>query len=99
MTPRDITHTHVHNNISRLLNDIQNRMGEWHELLYDDAEREIFEHWLVSDWLAEKLAAKGEYVETNFYGMSIWGRTTTGQAVKMDRVIQEIAAECGVHPS
>ena len=56
-------------------------------------EREIYEHWIVSDWLAEKLAAKGERVDTDFAGMTVWGRTTTGQAIYMDSVIQEIHAE------
>lgn len=56
-------------------------------------DREVFEHWIVSDWLAEKLAAKGEKVDTDFVGMTVWARTTTGQAISIDAVIAEIVAD------
>ena len=62
----------------------------------DDIEpydREVFEHWIVSDWLAVKLEAKGEKVDRDFAGMTIWARTTTGQAIYCDGVIEEIAAD------
>ncbi|MBK1871588.1 hypothetical protein [Taklimakanibacter albus] len=70
--------------------------------LYDNAQEaceaadiepyqwEVFEHWIVDQWLAEKLAAKGQRVDTDFEGLCIWGRTCTGQAVSMDSVIKEI---------
>ncbi|MEM7590918.1 MAG: hypothetical protein AAF383_05265 [Cyanobacteria bacterium P01_A01_bin.83] len=51
--------------------------------------REVYEHWLVSSYLGEKLKAKGETVE-EFYGLTIWGRTTTGMAIAYDCVIKEI---------
>ena len=60
---------------------------------FDAYEREIFEHWSVSTWLAEKLAAKGERVDMDFAGLCVWGRTTTGQGVDMDSVIQDIVRE------
>lgn len=53
----------------------------------------MFEHWIVSDWLADKLAAQGEKVDKDFAGLTIWARTTTGQAVYCDGVIERIAAE------
>ena len=56
-------------------------------------EREVFEHWIVSRWLGEKLAAKGEKVDFDFAGLVIWARTTTGQAIYMDHVIQQIAKD------
>lgn len=56
-------------------------------------EREIFEHWIISNWLADKLAEKGERVDKDFFGLVVWGRTTTGQAIYLDSVIEEIAAE------
>jgi hypothetical protein len=55
----------------------------------DPYDREVYEHWLVSDWLAEK----GEKVDKDFAGMTIWARTTTGQAIYADAVIEQIAAE------
>lgn len=56
-------------------------------------EREVYEHWIVSDWLADKLAAKGEKIDKDFAGMTVWARTTTGQAISTDSVIEEITAE------
>lgn len=54
---------------------------------------EVFEHWIVSDWLADALIAKGERVDKDFGGMIVWGRTTTGQSISMDSVIRQITAE------
>jgi hypothetical protein len=54
---------------------------------------EIYEHWLVSDWLAAKLEAKGETVVRNLCGLTIWGRATTGQAIYIDGVIEAIARD------
>ena len=58
-----------------------------------DYAREIYEHWIVSDWLADKLAAKGEAVSKDIAGLTVWGRTTTGQAISMDHVIEQIYAD------
>lgn len=54
---------------------------------------EIFEHWLISDWLADKLEARGESIVRDALGLTIWGRATTGQAIAMDSVIEAIARE------
>jgi len=62
----------------------------------DDLEpyqREVFEHWIVSDWLADKLEAEGEKVDKDFAGLCVWARTTTGQAIYADGVMERIAAK------
>lgn len=62
----------------------------------DDIEpyhREVYEHWIVSDWLAGKLAAKGEKVDYDFAGLTVWARTTTGQAISVDWVIEQIVED------
>ncbi len=51
---------------------------------------EVYEHWIVSDWLAEQLRARGEAVSNDISGLVVWGRTTTGQAISMDSVIRDI---------
>ena len=51
--------------------------------------QEIFEWWLVSPWLGKKLMVEGEPVLENKYGMW-WGRTTTGQAISMDYIMQKV---------
>lgn len=53
---------------------------------------EIFEYWLVSDWLGEKLLEKGESVLKRWSAW-IWGRCCSGQAIALDGVINEIAIE------
>lgn len=50
-------------------------------------QTEIYEHWIVSDWLAGQLEERGEVVERDFYGLTIWGRVCTGQAILLDDVI------------
>mgnify|MGYP003118974812 CR=1 FL=1 len=54
---------------------------------------EIYEHWIVSERLAEKLAERGQTVDFNFYGLTVWGRPATGRAIALDDEIQEIAWE------
>lgn len=54
---------------------------------------EIFEYWAISEWLADKLEAKGEAIARDLAGLTVWGRTTTGQAIFLDPVIAEIYAE------
>ena len=56
-------------------------------------EWEVYEHWAVSTWLAEKLQAAGERVDTDFAGLNVWARTTTGQAISIDAVIEQITRE------
>lgn len=55
-------------------------------------EKEIFEWWLVSGWLARQLKEEGEPILDNGYGVW-WGRTTTGQAISMDEVMRKLAEE------
>lgn len=56
-------------------------------------QRDVFEHWIVSDWLADKLEARGEKVDRDFAGMTVWARTTTGQAIASDSVIESICRD------
>lgn len=59
----------------------------------DPYQREVYEHWIVTDWLADKLIEHGEKVDKDFAGMCIWARTTTGQRISADHVIKTITAE------
>lgn len=54
--------------------------------------REVYEWWIVSRWLYERLRQKGEPVIDSDYGY-LWGRTCTGQAILLDAVIEEIYDE------
>lgn len=75
-------------------------VGSWEEaceidnLDFDDYRDPIFEHWIVSNWLADKLQDLGERVLHNFMGINaIWCRSTTGQPIAMDFVIEEVVSE------
>lgn len=71
--------------------------GDWRELAEhlgeDPYQREAYEHWIVTDWVADKLEAKGEMVSKDIFGLTVWGRCTTGQAISLDRVICDIYDE------
>jgi hypothetical protein len=53
-------------------------------------EREVFEHWSVSSWLAGQLEKHGEKIARDWYGHNVWARTTTGQSISIDAVIEDI---------
>jgi hypothetical protein len=59
----------------------------------DPQQNEIYEHWIVSEWLATRLEDRGEVIERDFYGLTIWGRACTGQAILLDDVICSIYDE------
>lgn len=56
-------------------------------------QREVFEHWAVTPWLADQLEAHGEKVDKDFADLCVWARTTTGQSIDMDSVVEKIAVE------
>lgn len=63
----------------------------WEDSGEEPPMREALEHWVVSEWLADKLEEEGEMVCRDFLGLTIWGRTTSGQSISMDYVIHKIA--------
>ncbi len=69
---------------------------DWQELCNDESidpyEREVFEHWSVSQHLADDLASLGERIDNDFAGMCVWGRTTTGQGIAQDSIIRRVLA-------
>lgn len=55
---------------------------------------EVYEHWIVSGNFAHWLEEQGQVVSTEAVdGLTIWGRTTTGQSISMDGVVQSIVAD------
>lgn len=48
---------------------------------------DVFEHWLVSTWLAGRLLEIGERV-IYFAGLNIWCRTVTGLALEDDESLR-----------
>ena len=70
---------------------------DWQEACESDGiepyPREVFEHWAVTDWFADQLLERGEKVDKDFGGLCVWARTTTGQAIAADYVLERIAAD------
>ena len=72
------------------VNELTTRREELQEEQDGDGD-EVYEHWAVTTWFAEKLKEHGE-TTGELFDLTIWGRTCTGQAIAMDCVIAEIAA-------
>lgn len=53
--------------------------------------QEVFEHWIVSDALAEELERISAPVSHDVFGWSVWGRTETGQSLTMDSTLKVVA--------
>lgn len=56
---------------------------------YEVEAKEIYEYWIVTEWFFNKLKQQNEPV-IEWENLYIWGRTTTGQAILLDGVIDEI---------
>lgn len=63
-----------------------------------DYRHEVFEHWVVSGYLAERLRQKGETV-VSLWGLTIWARCSTGSAIYTDCVIQKVHEDAINHAS
>lgn len=61
------------------------------EYLYPFVD-DVMEWWLIDSWLAERLKEQGEVIIEE-YGCYWWGRQSSGQAIYMDCVIQEICGD------
>ena len=74
--------------IDPIHNDEETAIYKWFEIYrggsLDEYRSCIFEHWIVSSWLADKFEAKGETVVRDFYGLTIYCRPCTGQALHCD---------------
>jgi hypothetical protein len=51
---------------------------------------EALQHFIVADWFADELEKRGEIVDKDFLGLTVWGRPTYGQAISLDYVVQDI---------
>jgi len=51
---------------------------------------EALQHFVVADWFADELEKRGEIVDKDFLGLTVWGRPTYGQAISLDYVVQDI---------
>jgi len=75
------------------INQIDEAKEEFENL--ETEPQEVYEWWLVSDWLKEKLLEQGEPIIDNEYGIW-WGRTSSGQQIVADGIIQKILKKINV---
>ena len=68
------------------------------DIISGDPNADVREWWLVSEWFAYQLTQRGEVI-IRWFGASWWGRVTTGQAIRLDSVIEQIAGELGLLPA
>ena len=70
--------------------------ASWENYGDEPEERiEALQHWLVSDWLADKLESIGACVARDVMGFEVWGRTECGQSLTMDSDINKVAELLG----
>ena len=74
--------------LEKKISKLEDRIEE----LEDEQEepQEVYEWWMCSGWLIDKLANHNEPVLKD---EGIWGRTCTGQAILLDGVISRICEE------
>jgi hypothetical protein len=99
---RKIIKNHVYCSVSELMTQLYNGATtneDFADVMYtytDDYDsdggkpeyQEALQHWSVSPYLGNKLKQQGEMV-SDVYGLTVWGRTTTGQSIYMDYAIQQ----------
>ena len=92
--PQQIVEQHVLCNVTGLINMLVEYDDEdARELMYGHGEDDegALEVWAVTKWLADKLIARDHRVH-QIWGQYYWARCATGQAIRMDSVIEEIAS-------
>lgn len=55
-----------------------------------DEYQEVFQYWVVSDWLCKKLMEKNQPAAFVMDDLPIWGRTTCGQGLEDDECLKTI---------
>lgn len=86
----ELENTDEYNDVGKEIDQLNIEVMALEEL--ESEPQEIFEWWIVTDHLYDKLKEKGEPV-IEWQNLSIWGRTTTGQAILLDGVISDICEE------
>lgn len=87
-----LTDEDIKDNYSYDLKDkSEEEINEFIQNIRDRGEdnKDIFEYWLVSNWLYEKLQELKEPV-MEWNNLYIWGRCCTGQAIALDRTMDEV---------
>ncbi len=89
LTERELVHHHILYEQNNVIDELL-KHGAIRDESLCEGWYEVMEWWLVTPYLAEQLKDEGEIIiaEHDCYW---WGRQTSGQAIYLDKVIQEIA--------
>lgn len=63
----------------------------WNDSGEEPPRREALQHWIVSDWLADKLEAIDALIVRDVLGFNIWGRTDCGQSLELNHELRQVA--------
>ena len=91
MTARRLVENCVQTNQTAVVDEMLNKHLLPAEYIYPFIV-DVMEWWLIDSWLAERLKRENQVIIVAL-GCHWWGRTTSGQAIYMDGVIQKIAGE------
>ena len=75
---------------NELIEDVDDVWMDNHYNEETDEYYEIFQYFIVSKWLYEKLAKIGACI-TEYKGLYIWGRCDFGQGLDMNSELKQIA--------
>lgn len=80
--------------MTSIVDELLNCSDDFQNAYYDELERQCassnwLEVWSVSDYLAKELEDEDEFV-FEYNGHNLWFRETSGQAISMDSVIEDI---------
>lgn len=66
-------------------------IAAWEDSGDEPDDTEALEHWIVTNYLADKLEEVGALVSRDVLGFNIWGRSESGQALHYDSDLIAIA--------
>lgn len=76
------------------LDDVENLYSDPEDEDGDPYPRDIYQWYIVTDWLHGKLRDQGEPV-AEWKGQCWWGRTCCGQSIELDGTMQAISRSLG----
>lgn len=79
-----------YNNFNKEIEKLESKIEELEQ--EQETPQEAYEWWAVTEWFANKLRGYNELILDNDYG-TWWGRSCSGQAIKMDYIIEQIAKD------
>ena len=88
---QEFTETIINRDVLTLCNELITYVEFSNEYIEEeDTYKEMFQYFIISEWLYEELAKIGGCV-AEFKGLYIWGKTDFGQSMCMNHELKTIA--------